>query len=230
MAVSDVRPQRVRMVRRLRAIPVLLLAFLVPACSATHVVRPLPRGTSQWTVSLGGPWLPGAVPTKVVPYASIGLQRGVSDDLTLGGAVHATMAAYKVAAGELSAARRIAAGAGLRPELAATGNVYLFAGDGGARVFPALGGVASWRPGERTLLFGGAQVIGQFTGAPAALVTPLAGVQRRVRSRLGLQAEVKWMAANADTRAGVFEGESSIGGRGAFAVQLGVTIDRGRRK
>lgn len=214
---------------RLRVVPLLLLTSLVSACSATHVARPLPRGASQWTVSLGGPWLPEAVPTKLVPYVSVGLQRGVTDDLTLGGAVHATMAAYQVAAGELSATRRVARGAGVRPELAATGNVYLFAGDGGARVFPALGGVASWRPGERTLLFGGAQVIGQFTGAPAALVTPLLGVQRRVRSRLGLQAELKWMAANADTRAGVFEGESSLGGRGALALQLGLTVDRGRR-
>jgi hypothetical protein len=215
---------------RLRLITVLLLASLAPACSVTHVARPLPRGTSQWTLSLGGPWLPEAVPTKLVPYASLGLQRGVTDDLTLGGAVHATMAAYKVAAGELSATRRLAHGAGWRPELAATANVYLFAGDGGARVFPALGGVASWRPGEKTLLFGGAQVLGQFSGAPAMLVTPLAGVQRRIRSRLGLQAEVKWMAANADTRAGVFEGESSINGRGALAFQLGATLDRGRRK
>jgi hypothetical protein len=206
----------------------LALAVSLPACSATHVARPLPRGSSQFTASLGGPYLPDAVVTKVMPYLTLGWQRGVSDDLTLGGALHATMAAYGVAAGELSATRRLAGRDDAKLALAGVGHACLFAGRGGSRIYPAVGAVGSWRPGARTMLYGGGLAVAQFGERPSVVMNPLVGVQRDVGRRLALQTDVKWMAANVDTRAGVFEGESSIGGRGALAVQLGVVLRRGR--
>jgi hypothetical protein len=201
-------------------------AMLLSACSATHIVRPLPRGASVWTASLGGPLLPEAVPTKVVPYLSIGWQHGVSDALTLGGAIHGTMAAYGVAAGELTATQRLTEQRGGRPAVAGTAQAYLFAGRGGVRVYPSFGAVASWSVGKRALLYGGGNAVAQFSGTSTVLLSPLVGAQRSFGRRVALQLEVKWMAANADTRAGVFEGESSIGGRGAVATQLGFTLRR----
>jgi hypothetical protein len=197
------------------------------ACSATHVVRPLPRGTSQVSFSFGGPLLPDKVVTKVVPYASVGWQRGMTDALTMGGSLHATMAAFGVAGGELSATHRLLGERDDALALVGTAHGYLFAGRGGTRVYPAAGLVGSWRPGERALFYGGGTAIGQFNGTPSVVLTPLLGAQRSLGRRLALQAEVKWMAANTDTRAGVFEGESSIGGRGAMAVQLGALWRRG---
>ncbi|MBL0172245.1 MAG: hypothetical protein IPP90_16275 [Gemmatimonadaceae bacterium] len=203
-------------------------AIILSACSATHIVRPLPRGTSAWTTSLGGPFLPDAVPTKLVPYLSVGWQHGVTDDLTLGGAVHGTMAAFGVAGGELAATRQFASQHAARPAVAGTAQAYLFAGKGGARVYPSVGVVGSWRAGERALVYAGGNAIAQFSGTPALLINPLFGIQRTVTRRAALQAEFKWMAANADTRAGVFEGESSVRGRGVMALQLGLTLRRGR--
>lgn len=208
------------------SVRLLVCAVLLSACSATHIVRPLPRGTSVWTASLGGPVLPEAVPTKLVPYLSLGWQRGVSDDLTLGGAVHGTMAAFGVAGGELTATQRLAEQHGARPELAGTAATYLFAGRGGARLYPSLGAVASWSMGSRALLYGGGNAVAQFSGTPTVLFNPLLGVQRSLGRRAAIQLEAKWMAANADTRAGVFEGEASIGGRGALAAQVGLTFRR----
>jgi hypothetical protein len=201
-------------------------ALLLSACSATHIVRPLPRGASVWTASLGGPYLPEAVPTKVVPYLSLGWQYGVSDALSIGGAVHGTLAAYGVAGGELTATRRLTEQHGRRPAVSGTAQAYLFAGRGGARFYPSLGAVASWSIGERALLYGGGNALAQFSGTPSVLLNPLIGAQRSFGRRVALQLELKWMAANADTRAGVFEGESSIGGRGALATQLGLTMRR----
>lgn len=200
--------------------------MLLSACSATHIVRPLPRGASVWTASLGGPYLPVAVPTKVVPYLSIGWQRGITDVLTVGGAVHGTLAAYGVAAGELTATRQLTGQRGGRPAVSGTAQAYLFAGRGGARLYPSLGAVASWSAGPRAFLYGGGNALAQFSGAPSVLLNPLVGGQRAFGRRAALQLELKWMAANADTRAGVFEGESSIGGRGALAIQLGLTLRR----
>jgi hypothetical protein len=200
--------------------------MLLTACGATHIVRPLPRGASVWTASLGGPYLPEAVPTKVVPYLSIGWQRGVSDALTVGGAVHGTVAAYGVAAGELTATRLLMEQRAGWPAVAGTAHAYLFAGQGGARFYPSLGAVASWSVGERALLYGGGNAVAQFSGTPSVLINPLIGGQRSIGRRVALQLELKWMAANVDTRAGVFEGESSLGGHGALATQLGITVRR----
>lgn len=130
------------------------------ACSATHVVRPLPRGASQLSVPLGGPLLPEKVVTTV------GWQRGVTDALTVGGAVHATMAAFGVAGGELSATHRLLGARDDALALAGTVHGYLFAGEGGTRVYPGARLVGSWRSGARMLFYGGGTGVGQFDGVP----------------------------------------------------------------
>lgn len=202
-------------------------AVVSVACSTTQVVRPLPRGTSQLSFSFGGPLVPDKVVTKVIPYATVGWQHGLSDVLTVGGAIHGTMAAFGVAGGELSATRQLVGQRDDAVALAGTVHAYLFSGRGGTRGYPAASLVGSWKPSAKTLLYGGGTTVVQLDGTPSALLNPLLGVQRTVRGRLGLQAEFKWMAANADTRAGVFDGESSIGGRGAMAVQVGAVLRRG---
>ncbi len=207
--------------RLLRWLP--LLAVAGTACSATHVVRPLPKGSSAVTASFGGPVLPSSVPTGVIPYLTLGLQRGVTDDLTVGGALHATMLAFGVVGGEVNASQRVRRGDGVIPELVGRGGAYALAGSGGARVFPYLGGVASWSAGPRTLLYAGGDAVLQ-TARPRVLAVPLVGIQRRVSDRTALQLDAKWMAANVDTRNGVFSGESAIGGRGAMALQMGVVV------
>ncbi len=217
---------------RNRAAPLFALlgaAALAVGCSATAIVRPLPRGASAWTASVGGPWVPNSVPTVVIPYVTVGWQRGVTDDLTVGGAVHATMAAFGVAGVDLSATRRILAQDGGRPELAGTlrGTLFTNGSGSGTRFYPSVALVGSWEAGPRTLWYVGAEAMAQSGTGPTLLVAPLAGVQRRVGSRAALQLEAKWMAANIDTRRGVFEGESSVGGRGALAVQFGLVLHRG---
>lgn len=151
----------------------------------------------------------------------------MTEALTVGGALHATMAAFGVAGGELSATHRLLGNRNDALPLAGTAHGYLFTGEGGTRVYPGTSLVGSWRPGTRTLLYGGGTAVAQFDGTPSMVLNPLVGAQRSLGQRLAVQAEFKWMAANAHTRAGVFEGESAIGGRGAMAVQLGAVLRRG---
>jgi hypothetical protein len=55
-------------------------------------------------------------------------------------------------------------------------------------------------------------------------VSPFAGYQFSVSNSVRLQVETIWQASNVDTRFGVFEGESSIGGNGSFGIYLGGVI------
>ena len=202
----------------------LMAVFMVcaNACTATQPVRIIPRGQSRIIASVGGPYLPKGSPTAVIPYTTVGMMRGVSDNATFVYNVHLLMAALGVAGVDVGAAHRLRAQSGLTPELTALGQAYLFAGSGGARVFPHASLNASWLRGKSQLLYVGAEAVGQFQGSPGVLASPLAGWQFPAGRHLALQTEFKWMAANRDTRHGVFEGESTIGGHGALAFQLGL--------
>jgi hypothetical protein len=209
-----------------RAAATAALAAVVGACAATQPVRVLPKGQSRVIASVGGPWQPKKSPTVVVPYVTLGMMRGLSDRTTLVYDAHLLMAALGVAGADVGLAHRLLAQDGVRPEVSALGQAYLFAGSGGARVFPHASVNASWTRGARQLLYVGGDAIGQFSGAPAVLVAPLAGWQFPVHRRVQLQTEFKWMAANVETEHGIFRGRGNIGGHGGLSVQLGVQVTR----
>jgi len=212
--------------RRARFILFLAAAACSASCTATQPVRVIPNGQSRIIASVGGPYLPKGSPTVVIPYTTVGLMRGVSDKTTFVYNVHLLMAALGVAGVDVGAAHRLHAQSRLTPELTALGQAYLFAGSGGTRVFPHAALNASWLRGKSQLLYVGAEAVGQFQGSPGVLAAPLVGWQFPAGRHLALQTEFKWMAANRDTRHGVFEGESTIGGHGALAFQLGMQFMR----
>lgn len=202
------------------------LAVMTTACAATQPVRVLPKGQSRIIASVGGPWQPKKSPTVVVPYATLGTMRGLSDRTTLVYDAHVLMAAFGVAGADVGLAHRVRAQRGALPEITGLGQAYLFAGSGGARLFPHASVNASWMHGERQLLYLGGDAFGQFTGGPAVLFAPLAGWQFPVHRRVQLQTELKWMAANVNTDRGIFKGQGNIGGHGGLSFQLGVQVGR----
>ncbi|MCX6140223.1 MAG: hypothetical protein NTX15_05250 [Candidatus Kapabacteria bacterium] len=83
------------------------------------------------------------------------------------------------------------------------------------RLYPDLSVNASWEIADRTLAYIGTH--GTFQWKPGAFyVSPFLGMQFPLSSSFSLQTELIWQAANHDTRAGIFEGQSSIGGMGSF--------------
>ena len=202
------------------------LALASAACSATLPVRVLPKGESRIIASFGGPYLPQSSPTWLIPYTTIGAMHGMSENTTLVYDVHVLMAALGVAGVDVGAAHRLRVQAASAPEVTVLGQLYAFDGAGGARVYPHVSVNASWRRGERQLLYVGAEALAQFQGGPAVFATPLAGWQFPASRRLALQTELKWMGANSNTAHGIFKGESSIGGHGALAFQLGAIWKR----
>ena len=205
---------------------VLVAAVALVGCAATQPVRVLNRGEHRWIASVGGPLLPHHVPTGILPYTDAGVMWGARENLTVSANVHLLAAAFGIAGADVGVARRLRAQSGRAPEVTGQAQLYGFVGTGGARVYPNLTGTASWRSGEKTLLYGGAAVTGRLSGGRALIGTPLLGVQRDVGRRLILQLEGKWMAANIDMSRGMFEGKNSVSGNGGLAMQLGVQVRR----
>lgn len=201
-------------------------ALSTAACTATMPVRVLPKGESRWTASIGGPLLPHHAPTGFIPYTNIGRMWAHDESTTLTANLHVLAAAFGVAGVDVGAARRIREQSGAIPELTGMAQLYMFAGPGGARVYPNITGTASWSAGPRTLLYGGGAATIRPSGGQGLIATPHVGIQRDFGRRLALQLEGKWMAANIDMHSGLFEGENSIGGNGGLALQLGVQVKR----
>jgi hypothetical protein len=224
---------------RLRALCVLFALGGCLACSVIQPVRVLPEGTTQVTGSLGGPWLPNSSPAIIAPYLNVGAMHGVSDDVTLTGALHATMLPFGVLGLDLGAATRLVKQDGAIPEITAKAQIYGFydftpgatanrpatpdgATDAGAvRIYPYVSLNGSYEITKSLLAYLAVENVFQFAIEPRFLITPTVGLQYAFSPTFSLQGEWKWMAANTDTRFGIFQGQSAIGGNGNWGVFLG---------
>lgn len=195
---------------------VVALSILFPACSVLTPVRALKTGEQQINLSLGGPWVPSSLPTIVVPYTTAGYARGITDDITISGNLHIIAAVFKTAGIDAGGVYKLSAQQGLLPELTIYPKFYYFKAlrSGAERLYGSLSANASYQLQNRTLLYAGADYMDTY-------FTPFIGGSLPVSEHMALQLECKWMACNADTRHGIFEGDGSIGGKGAFGLFIG---------
>ncbi len=203
-----------------------VLIGMLWGCSAVQPVRVLERGQQAITTSLGGALAPGTAPTGVVPYLTAGYANGISDDVTIHGRAHLLMAAFGAVGLDVGASMRALHQDGAVPELTVSAQVLGFASlvrSAPVRLYPNLTANASWSVGERSLLYLGSHATIQIDPGKT-LVSPFAGYQFPISNSVRLQVETIWQASNIDTRASIFDGESSIGGNGSFGIYFGGMI------
>lgn len=207
-------------------LPMLLVTILLSGCSSVQPVRVLDKGANVITASLGGALVPGSSPTGIIPYLTSGYAYGISDDVTLHGRAHLTVAAFGVAGVDVGASMRAMSQDGALPEITVSGQLIGFASiarSAPARLYPNLTANASWSVGQRSLAYAGTHATVQLDPM-RTLMSPFAGYQFPVSDAVRLQIEAIWQASNVNTRNGVFEGESSIGGSGSFGIYFGGMI------
>jgi hypothetical protein len=199
------------------------MMVVIVGCSASRPIRVLHHEETALTASIGGPVVPQKVPTVAVPYLTVGAMHGVSDDVTIHGSVHALLAAFVVAGIDCGASARLTHERGLVPEITASAQVLMFTDFTSlqsSRIYPDLSVTASYEVATDWLAYVSVHNTFQTT-SPRYLVSPSIGLQVPLSANVRMQAEFIWQAANVDTHAGVFEGQSSIGGHGSAGVFLG---------
>jgi len=199
------------------------LILYAAGCGVTQPVRALEDKEVRVTASFGGPVVPSSVPTVVIPYGIIGAMVGVSERVTVTGNLHIPLAALATFGIDGGAAVRLARENGSVPEVTAKGAALLLTDfkPGSLRLFPEISVNGSYSIGESVLGYAGLENMFQFTGSEHFFFGPFAGMEVRLSRRFALQGEAKWMAANIDTRNGIFEGQASFRGRGYFGLFLG---------
>jgi hypothetical protein len=204
-------------------------------CSASRAVSPLGKGNTAITTSMGGPVVSYAGVPLPVPIGSVGAAHGVSDRTNIYGSFYWTpVLLFGIPGADLGVATELFGPMGARPRLMAGATTHVFFGDtaagdprGGVRVFPDLSAIGSWPigPHDRSTVWTGLDLLVQ-TAAPAdVFLSPLVGAEVRP-GRVGLRAELKWLAATVDNLQGVPDWYG-IGHRGALSLQLGVDIHLG---
>jgi len=199
------------------------MTCIIIGCSAGQPIRVLKRSETMVSGSIGGPVAPSKVPTVIVPYVTAGVMHGISDDVTIHGNVHALMSAFAVLGLDVGASTRIVHEQGFLPEITVSGRLMMFTDFKSvttSRLYPDVSVTASYEVAERCLMYGGLHNTFQFT-TPTFLVSPYVGTLIPLGERFSVQAEFVWQAANINTRSGVFEGSTSIGGTGSAGVFLG---------
>ena len=184
----------------------------------------LEKDHSQYNLSIGGPWVPGSVPTIIIPYCTLGYAYGIKNDLTLTGNFHLLSAIFKTPGLDIGAVYRAFPENGYLPEISVYPKIYFFYGlreTQDLRCLPSFAINASYLLWEKHLLYFGFDYMFQLTRSDS-YITPFIGIEFPVSNSLKLQTELKWIAANADTKHGVFEGESSISGKGTMGIFVGV--------
>ncbi|MEY3386053.1 MAG: hypothetical protein RIR53_864 [Bacteroidota bacterium] len=205
----------------------LMVLAALSGCSLVQPVRVLDKGASAITTSIGGALVPESSPTGLVPYATAGYAYGIDDNVTVHGNAHLLMAVFGVAGVDVGVRLRALQQSGLVPEVTVGAQLIGFASlarSEPSRLYPSLTANASWLVGERSLIYAGSHFTIQAQPT-TVFVSPFAGYQFPVSDAVRLQVETIWQASNIDTRKGVFEGQSSIGGTGSFGIFIGGMID-----
>lgn len=139
-------------------------------CAVTQPVRVLDPGEVRLTASVGGPVVPGSLPTVIVPYATAGTAVGITDAVTATGNLHVVLAALKTAGIDGSAAIRLVPQQGAIPEVTAKGEPLVMTNftAGSFRLFPSCSVNGSYRLGESMLGYGGLESVFQQSSGSLA--------------------------------------------------------------
>lgn len=221
------------------AVSGLVLAAL-SACSTTRSVRPVGEGKLAVGLSVGGPLFKNLGPPIPVPVTNVFGRYGLTERMDLDfGLQVPVIAATGIDAG---VSRLFLDQAGARPAVMAGGRLHLVAnalaltgaenpngGDYplGVRVFEELHGNASWKLGDKTLVWVSLVL---FMQLEELIVRPALGVggEWRPVPLFGLALEVRQMAFLTNER---FAAVDFIGpaDMGALSVQLGFNFYPGAR-
>ena len=77
-------------------VPLLVVVALSTACATTHLARPVGRGNTRVSASLGGPLVEFAGAPIPVPMSTVGVAHGVTESVDVHGELHPTAATHGV--------------------------------------------------------------------------------------------------------------------------------------
>jgi hypothetical protein len=191
-------------------------------CGTVAAVRPLRRGESALTFSLGGPVAQVAGLDIPLPYAVARYRYGPTDNSSLYVGGHLLTAAMGTIGIDAGYSHHFLKQRGWIPAVGASAGFIAFVQPGGGQAFfPQADLTASYLLRQRWLLYFGSHSMFQLGATPYVVLAPFAGAEARLGRRLSLSLESKWYAPTEPARPRDVYYSLPIAGRGAVGFTLG---------
>lgn len=187
-------------------IGVWLSVLIFFGCAAHTNLQPVGKGNSTAHFSVGGP-IVKAFGTRIpIPYATVGLDKGLTDNLDVNTNLHLFSLAYQVAGFDAGVTWFPLMNDGLVPTVGLQPRFLAYSSlkpdvDSRFRLYPAFSGSAAWRAGSG-LLYAGLDLVAPLSEmdydeeAKSMILSPFMGYKWKLGNRYFLYTELKWNGAN----------------------------------
>jgi hypothetical protein len=192
--------------KRLRTALVILFGLFLTGCAAHNALEPVGKGKTVLRGGVGGPIVAAFGTNVPVPYAVVGIQRGVSDRVNVTADLHITPMFYQMVGGEFGAVWFPRLPLSLRRTVGVGGRMLVLGSFKAGvaerfRVYPILA-ISSARTGMRNTPYAGVDLTllphqPDYDEEPGrAIASPFLGVRWNVGRGYLLSTELKWHGAN----------------------------------
>ena len=219
------------MIKMLRFLLSVLCSASLIHCSAHTNLVPLGKGNLEANLSLGGPIISVSDMNLPAPYATLGINYGLTDNSNIDGNLHLTSMFYQIIGADFGATFFPVLHQGNIPTWGIQPRILTFASvkpgvDDRFRIYPLVSTSAAW-PLMGGLIYTGFDWIIPLTSpdydedASPTIFSPFIGYRWSIGEKTRLVTEFKWNAANVQSDQLAVE-YLSIGGKGAFGVLFSI--------
>jgi hypothetical protein len=184
----------------------IVCSLISGGCAVHKNLIPLGKGNMEADVSLGGPFIPLIEPKIPAPYASAGINYGISEKVNIEGNLHITSLFYKVAGLDIGAAYFPLLNDGSLPAIGIQPRLLVYSSlksdiESRFRVYPFVSGTAAWHWGSG-IIYTGFDLVAPLTKPDynkddvSIIVSPFAGYKWNLGADYSLFTELKWQGAN----------------------------------
>ncbi len=186
-----------------------ILAGLLSGCATYTNIAPVGKGNTTANFSIGGPIISAYHNNIPVPYATIGANHGIAEDVNISATLHLLSLPYKVFGLEIGAAWFPVINTGAIPTIGIQPKVMVLASlkhrvETRYRFYPIISCSAAWQTGGGHF-YTGFDFVRPFSSsdydedAPRFILSPFVGYRWKIGEKTGLLTEAKWHGSNIRT-------------------------------
>lgn len=215
---------------------VIFWLVFISSCSTVRQIRPLERGESALTISLGGPITKLGDVYIPLPLLSAGYNRGIlSNKLDIEAGLHLTEALYKTLMIDAGVNYRPILSNRWKPGLIITPKIFFMTNFKNARLYPSLCITSNWKINSHVYIYTGLENWFEFSKTRDDnnkqkhhwLINPYLGTNFG-RDKLFFQIEGRWYIPNKSNQESTTS-HIGVGEHGILGVMLGINyIFKGR--
>ena len=186
-----------------------LSILLFWGCAAHTNLHPVGKGNKTAHFSIGGPIVKAFGTSIPVPYATVGLDKGLTRTMDINSHLHLLSLVYQVAGLDIGATWFPVLNDGLVPTLGFQPGLLVYSSlksdvESRFRIYPTFSGSAAWRVGSG-LVYSGFDMVAPFSdmdydeNASNIIFSPFLGYKWKLGTRYFLYTELKWNGANIES-------------------------------